>query len=394
MTIENYGYYVLALAVVTILSVPTSLGLPNLLVRYVSKYQVENKWGEIKGLLRLANKLVFFSFFIVFLISVILYFFWWNVYSDVLKDAIWVGFGILIFSGLSAIRAAALRGLHYIVLGQLPDTLLKNFLIFIGVLTYFYLDLKITPMIAIIIYFIAVVISYFVGFLLLNKLLLVKLKNVTTISENKFWIREALPFTINGSVQVIRSKLVTFILAAFGSVESVAIYDIALRGGALVSFTLDAMNTAIAPHISSSYQKGDKIVLQNILTKSSRIVFLTAIPTTLIFVFGGSFVISTLFGEEYINSYIPLVIICLGQLLSSTIGPVGIVLSMTGNMSYFTRNNIYVTIFNVLFSFPFIYFWDVEGAAILYSLLLIIQNCMLFIYLKKKLNINSSILNY
>lgn len=391
MSLENYGYYVLAIATITILTVPTSLGLPNLLVRYISKYEAEGRYGEIKGILRLTNKLVLISFTIVIFISFVLFVFWWNTYEKILTDAIWLGFGVLLFSGLSSLRAATLRGLKFIILGQLPDTLIKNALIFGSILFCYLMDYNIYPRDVILIHLIAVIISFVIGYVFLYKKLLINLKKMSVVSNNKFWLKEAIPFTLNGSVQVVRSKMVTYVLAAIGSVESVAIYDIALRGGALVSFTLDAINLAIAPYISNAFQKNNKKSLQKIITKSSRIIFLSAIPITLVFILGGTWVIELLFGQEYISSYIPLIIVCIGQLLSSTIGSVGIILSMTGNMSYFTRNNIYITIINVLLSIPIVYYMDVQGAAILYSFLLIAQNIMLMMYIKKNLKLATTI---
>ena len=83
-----------------------------------------------------------------------------------------------------------------------------------------------------------------------------------------------------------------------------------------------------------------------------------------------------------------------GQLLSSLTGPVGLILSMTGHQYYFTKSNIYVTISNVLISIPFIIYWNVIGASFLYSFLLVIQNLILFIYIKNKLEINTTVINY
>ena len=394
MSIESYGYYILAFTIVTVLSVPVSLGLPNLIVRYVSKYKVSGQTQEIKGLIIRSNQIVLISFIVILLGSLFSYTIWWYTYNIEFIKTVWVGFIVLFFMGLGAIRSATLRGLKLIILGQLPDTLLRNFLLCLGILIYYFIGYKLSPYIAMIIHAISAAIAYFVGHLFLYRKLLINIKNLTPKFHNKLWFKEAIPFSINGGVQIVRSKLVTFVLAAFGTLEGVAIYDVALRGASLVSFTLDALNTATAPYISSAFESNKLITLQNIVTKTSRIISLSAIPIVLVFIFGGTKLLEVLFGKEYGVAYFPLIIMCVGQFLSSLTGSVGLVLSMTGNQSYFTKSNIYVTILNILISIPFVILWDVIGASFLFSFLLITQNLILFIYIRNKLKINTTVFSY
>src|SRR5690606_30571734 len=130
---------------------------------------------------------------------------------------------------------------------------------------------------------------------------------------------------------------------------------------------------------------------QNIITKTSRIIFVSAIPVTLIFILGGKSLIALMFGSSFKDAYIPLIIMCVGQLVSSIMGSVGLVLSMSGNQKFFTRNNLYITLTNIILSIPFIIYFDVIGAALITAILLIIQNITLFIYLRNKLKINTTI---
>lgn len=391
MSMENYGYYVLAFSTLTVLSVPVSLGLPNLIVRYISKYEVEKKYGEMKGLLVRAHQIVFIVFIIIVAIALLTYNVWWSRYNIELIRSMWVGFIFLLFLALGSIRAAALRGLKFVILGQLPDTFLRNLLFCIGIAVYFFGKITLTPEVAMIIQVISAIISYIVGYIFLYKKLLSKLKGVSANYHNRLWLKEAIPFSINGGIQIVKSKLITYVLAGFGSVEAVAIYDIALRGASLVSFGLDALNTAIAPYISSAFEQNNKKQLQRIVTKSSRIIFLGAVPITLIFILGGKSLLGFIFSKNYAIAYVPLVIICLGQLVSSICGSVGLVLSMTGNQGYFTRNNVYITLLNVLICIPFVIWWGVIGASIVYGLLLVIQNLVLYVYVKEKLNINTTV---
>ncbi len=389
--LQNYGIYVLAFTTITLLSVPTSLGLPNLITRYISKYQVQENYSAIKGILIRCNQFTLISYAIILICAAISYFFWWKNFGTNLCNTTWIGFILLLFMALGSIKAAALRGLHFVILGQLPDTLLRNFLLCVGIGIYFVFKIKLSPFTAMLIYSISALLSYLVAHFFLQKKLLNNLKEVKPEYHNREWFMQSIPFSVNSGVQIVRSKLVTYVLVAFGSVKGVAIYDIALRGASLVSFTLDALNTAIAPYISAAFEKNNIKTLQKIVTKTSRLIFAFAFPVVAVFIIGGHKFISILFGQEFTQSYVPLIIACIGQLISSICGSVGLVLIMTGNQKYFTNNNIIITILNVIICIPFVIYFDVIGATFVYSFLLILQNIILFIHVKSKLHINTTI---
>jgi O-antigen/teichoic acid export membrane protein len=115
------------------------------------------------------------------------------------------------------------------------------------------------------------------------------------------------------------------------------------------------------------------------------------LPVVVAFIIGGRDLIVILFGKEFRLAYVPLIIICTGQLISSISGSVGLVLTMTGNQRYFTNNNLLITAINFIICIPFVMYFDVLGAALVYSILLILQNVILLIHVKSKLNINTTI---
>jgi len=121
-------------------------------------------------------------------------------------------------------------------------------------------------------------------------------------------------------------------------------------------------------------------------------VFLLAVPVTLVFVFGGKLLIRLLFGAGYIESYLPLIILCMAQLVNAFTGSVGLLLIMTGKQKFYTKVITILAILNVLISVPFVIKYGSIGAAIVFALFLAIQNIYLSIYVKRKYNYNTTIL--
>lgn len=391
LSINGFGIYILAYTTVLLLSIPVSLGLPNLITRYISKYEVDNESAAIKGLLIRSNQLVVLTSLMAALLALISYAFWWKSYSLDIVLTFWYSFLLLPVLAFGALRSAALRGLKFIVLGQLPDTFLRNFFFTAFLLCFLIFDYQIVSYIAMILHAISAFLAFLVGYWFLKIKLLNRLKKVKPIYANRLWIKEAIPFTIIGGVQVIKQKLLTYVLAIFGSVEAVAIFEVAIRGAALVSFTVDALNTAIAPYISSAFELQQMDALQRIVKKVARIVFGFSLPIALIFIIGGKPVIGFLFGENYYVSYIPLVIACCGYLINSIAGPTGSVLIMTGNQHYLSKNQTMMLIATAVLSVPLIHFYDVIGAAIVFSMVIFLQDSILVFFIRRKLKINTTI---
>jgi O-antigen/teichoic acid export membrane protein len=204
------------------------------------------------------------------------------------------------------------------------------------------------------------------------------------------WLRQGLPFSINSGAQIGKSRLLTYIIAVCGSIEAVAVFDVAMRGAKLVSFTLDALNRAIAPFVSSAYERGQKENLQRIVKKTSRLVFLSSLPVALVIFIGGPPLLQWIFGDAYEAAYVPLVILCAGALVSALAGSVGLLLNMTGNQAVFTKSNVWALVINALASIPLVYLFEAIGAAIIYSLVLILQNIWLLHFTRKELRIDAT----
>lgn len=389
--LEGFGIYVIGFTTATILSIPANLGLPELIVRYVSKYNLESKHGEIRGLLTVSNRFVLFSSLVIFVLAGLgIYFFKSQLVHD-LKQTLLLSLLLVPVLGYSALRAATLRGYKYILLSEIPDTLLRNGLFLLLISYYFFSDKLLLPQGAILLQIVATCISFGIGHSLLHRNILRKLKGKVKVFHKKEWLTQAVPFSLNSGIQTLKGRFMTYIIPIFSSVESVAVYEVALRGASLVVFTLSAINSSILPYISIAYEKKDFVSLQVLIRKASRLTFAFALPTAIIFLLFGNEIIPFLFGESYIDSYLPLIVLIFGYLVHSYTGAAGSLLNMTGRQAYLTKNQLQMLITTVIISIPLVFFYNALGAAISVSMVLIIQNIILVRYVKKELNIKSTV---
>ena len=392
LSVKDFGIYILAFTTLTVLTIPVSLGLPNLITRYISKYEVYEDKPAIKGLLIKTNIFVAITCLLVYILVFASYFVWWKKYDVIFTETFIYALIGLPFIALGSLRSAALRGLKFVVLGQLPDTFLRNFLFFLGISFFAILGYKLSPQSAILLLTAATIISFFVGYYFLQIKLLNGLKHIKPIFKSKEWLKESIPFTLTSGIEVIKSKSLTYILAIFGSLEAVAIFEVATRSSALISFTLDGLNSAIAPYISAAFEKKNIESLQRIVTKTTRIVFVFALPVALVFIIGGKPLLDFLYGMEYSVAYWPLVILCLGHLVNAFTGSAGIVLNMTGHQGYLSKNLAIMMVLMLISSIPLVMKYDVVGASIAFSAIFILQNITWVLYIRKNIGINTTIL--
>jgi O-antigen/teichoic acid export membrane protein len=391
LSVQEFGIYILAFTTITVISIPVSLGLPHLITRYISKYEVTKNLSAIKGLLIRTNQFVLLSSLLAGLIALVLYVVWWKNYPSNVVATFWYAFILLPLLVFGSLRAATLRGLKFVILGQMPDTFLRNLFFSFTLLWVTFYEQDMTPQRAMIFHCIAAAIAFFIGYLFLKQKLLNQLRKIKPIFLSRLWLREAIPFSVISGVQVIKSKFLTYVLAGFVGIEAVAIFDVAQRGAALVSFTVDALNMAISPYISSDFERNNKESMQRIVKKTARIIFVFSIPIAFLFIILGKPIIGFLFGSEYELSYLPLVIICIGHIVNAISGPLLAVMNMTGNQRFLSKNQIQMMFLSALISFPFIYYYDVIGAALVFSIVFIIQDLILVFFIKKKLNVNTTI---
>lgn len=189
--------------------------------------------------------------------------------------------------GLSALRSAALRGLHHVVLGQLPDSLIMPgaFLALIGGWALLNGASEVlTPQIAILARIIAVAVAFLVGAWFLLQHLPPAWQAAKPTYEVKTWASSAAPLLLTGWLAIVNTQTDVLMLAAMRGTESAGIYQAAARGAELAAFSLTVINMAIQPTISRLYAAGEMQRLQRMITLAARSTLILALPVALVLI--------------------------------------------------------------------------------------------------------------
>lgn len=384
---DAYGIYTYTNTWVLLLGVFSGLGLRSILVKEIAIYQANSNDSLLLGLIRWANiavALVSIALGSIAAIVVWLYVFDSN---QQLAWAFWITLALLPFNTLTSLRQGAMQGLNKLVIGQIPETVVQPvlFLLVVGAIFLFFpASQNVNAILGVKLF--TTIVAFIIGCILLAKAISLLPQTNLPKYDAKAWSRSILPFLLIGLTHTINNKTDTLMLGYIKAPELVGMYFVSSRGAEIIGFILMAVNLSIAPEIARLYAEGNLNRLQKLITKSSQITFFTS------FLLGGLFVVCgtwflKLFGSEFTQGYLALIILCTAQIFNSFIGSVGILLDMTGHEKDSAIGISLSSVCNIIFNAVFIPRWGMEGAAIATAISIFIWNIYLTICVKKRLNI-------
>ena len=377
---EGFGVYAFVLSIVTLLAIPTQLGLPQLVVRETAKTQAAKQWGLMLGLWRWSTLVVWlFSSFVLVLAFIGLWFFG-DQLSPLTRATLVAGLPLVPLIALGNLRGAALRGLRYVVVGQLPDHVFRPglFLVMCLAVLLVFPAQTLTATTAAGLHSLASAIAFGLGAWLLWRNRPIELvSRPPPVYAARAWTVSALPLALTAGLQVINGQIGILLLGLFASIETVGFYKVAVAVAQLIIFGLGAVNLVVMPYFARLYAQGDRVRLQQLVTLSARAILALAVPMTLFFVFFGEAFLSLAFGPDYVAGYTALAILAVGQLVNAAMGSVGVLLNMTGHERYTLRGFAIAAMANVLLGLILIPLFDLIGAALATAATLVIWNMLL-----------------
>jgi len=146
---------------------------------------------------------------------------------------------------------------------------------------------------------------------------------------------------------------------------------------------------ALAPQLARLYNAGEKEKLQRVVTLSVRAVCAISLPVALVLIVWGEPIVGFVFGNEYSGAADALAILCIGQLINTSAGSVGAVLSMTGNDQLVFIGALLALTVNTVLALVLIPAYGLTGAAVSFAVSISTWNIFLSIMAWSKLGINT-----
>ena len=185
----------------------------------------------------------------------------------------------------------------------------------------------------------------------------------------------------------------SFLVGVWGSLEEVGAYNVISRMAFLLNFVLISVNAVLSVQIGRLLAKNDINSVEKIVNKAVLLGGIVGLPLFILFMVFPEEMVS-MFGEEYVPYSLILIILAIGQYFSLISGPVGNVLIMSGNEKLMKNIMLFSAFFLLVVSCILIILLGVIGAAIAFTLTIIIQNIIALYYVYTKLHIKMFFLKF
>jgi O-antigen/teichoic acid export membrane protein len=183
--------------------------------------------------------------------------------------------------------------------------------------------------------------------------------------------------------RMIIAQLDLILIGILGTSDEVALYAAPFRLVLLIGLPLLAVNQVVTPLIAGWYARGMRRRLEQTVRGTAGLAFLAACALALVFVVGGRFILSTLFGSFYTDAYTVLLILSIGQVLQTAAGSCGFAMMMTGHhrpyavvlgVSTAVTVGLDVLLYDVM---------GIEGIALATAGMLVLQNFVLVLFVRR-----------
>ncbi len=203
-----------------------------------------------------------------------------------------------------------------------------------------------------------------------------------------YMLNMAKPLLLASATHVVAINVDTIMLGWLGDSYQVGIYTVSSRVAILSSFVLQVTNSALSPKIAALFadKKGEEMGLM--IRQVTKGLFWFGILVLIVNVVLGQFLLS-FWGKEFVEGYIVLVILTLGQFVNLSTGAVGLTLIMTGHEKIQGRLSLFFMCLNVLLNLIFIHFFHMVGAAIATTITVVLENLTKYYFVKKLVGVNT-----
>jgi len=376
---SGYGIFSYVIALVALLTIPSELGIPNLAVREIAMAHTRKDWGRMRGFIVWAHRTVALTSCTLILMAAIALLLWGERFGPGKLACMWLALILVPLVSLGALRDAMLRGLRKVLLGQLSQPIIRPLvlLIALSLLWQFGIELA-SPVRVMGLHVMSVAFAFLCGLFLFLRNKPAELRGAQSRFQSAIWLRSSMPFGMTAALQLINGRTDILALGFFQADADVGIYRVAVQLAAVVIFGMQAVATIQGPHIAHLYAKGDMQKLQQMMTRSAQAILLFALPIVIVIVLFGEFIIRTVYGPAFETAYLPLVILCVGQLVNASMGSVASLLNMTGHERDTTKSVFVGAIVNVVLNLSLVPVWGMTGAAVATSTTLIVWNLIMW----------------
>ena len=384
---SGMGVYAFCFAVANVLGVVGRLGLESLVVREVAQARERQEWGLIHGLVNWSQIVTLMTSIAVTGALASFGWYWWSTMDR--HTSLGLLATVVLVAGITAasLRAAALRGLHHVIAGQIPSLAVRPVL-FVAILVWLLaLDFA-APWAVVLAHGIAHLGAWGVAMLLWLRHRPVVRPAVVRSHE---WLTSGLPLMLVGGLNLITMQADTLMLKTLAGNAATGVYAVATQLAHATAMALMVVGSVMAPRFAALYTRGDTQELQRVVTRSAQATTFATLPLTVSLILLGPLLLR-IWGSEFVAGHAALSVLLLGQAINAFCGNVGQLMIMSGNERELGLVSTFTALLNITLNALLIPTLGMLGAAIATTTSLATWNLVLAMRVRALLGLHSTLL--
>lgn len=328
--VEGFGTYSFVFAIISVLAIPTQVGIPTLLIRETASLHLVGEWGRIRGLWRWAGRTILKISGATALFAAISIAWAGSRFTSDERLALIIGLVLIPLMALGNARDAALRGLRLIVRGQLSETIVRPLLFVFGIAVFWAIGWEVGPAQAMAWHLVAAAAAFATGAWILKRALPRDPLGPDEGKAGASWsIKSIVPLAILNGAVVLNGNVGAIALGLASSEREVGLFKVATSIAAVTVIGFQITNMVVAPYFSRLHEQGDLTRLRKLASAGAFVGVVLALPVVAVFTLWGATLLQALYGAEYRGAYLPVIILLVGQVLNAACGSVVSLLNMT-----------------------------------------------------------------
>jgi len=290
---------------------------------------------------------------------------------------------VIIPQTIGGVFASSINGYNKIWQSRLLKDFSTSLIVLLGICALWSLEIPITLFTVIILYAIGRVVTFLIASIYWRYLF-----KPIFIKEflDKSMLKMAKPLLFVSATSLLLTSVDILMLGWLSNASNVGLYTVATRLVLFIAFFLQITNSAVAPKIATFYANKQFTEMNLMVKQVTFWLIVIGVLSLLFFLFFGKPILG-LWGDDFKEAYICLVILCFGQFVNISTGCSGILLIMTGNEKVFSYISGFFLLLNLVLNYFLILRYDIIGAAIATTITIAGENIARVIVAKQKTGI-------
>ncbi|MFO1128022.1 MAG: oligosaccharide flippase family protein [Rhodospirillales bacterium] len=207
----------------------------------------------------------------------------------------------------------------------------------------------------------------------------------------RVWLSLSTTMMITPVFYFVLSETDILCLGFFSDPADVGLYNVARRLAELMQFAYVAVNTLLLPRIAAAHAARDASRMQAIVDTMNVLVLIPATLVLVVLAAGGRTILS-LFGAEFAQGWIVVLMLVVPRFIDLVLGPASEVLMMTGDQGRVARINIAAGVANLGLNLLLVPAWGAIGAATATAVTMIGWKSVLFVLCRRRIPVQTCLL--